>query len=317
MNSYGDGVSVPSHVHKSTSQRAQTAIEAFGRAKARQAQRLADPAGPDGPQGLSEDVGGAAATSLVLLKKNGESELAPPEPPAKCDRVHFDLVNVRTGMRVPGRCNTYGCLDCGPWRLQQLELALTLPLPERFVTLTWAPEDHEQRRAQVRDLTRRLRGAGYRWEFAWSTEVNPKGTGHHIHGLQMGSYVPQAVLQDMWGGRIAHIKALKFNTSMAAAYVVKEGLNSIRAAGYTMKHQEGMSRPVHITRGYFKEWGGLTQARQAVNYLVHGVPMKQKPQHTGPSDWRVDHRRQSRQSVFLSDEWQQEVERRDAERIAE
>jgi hypothetical protein len=189
--------------------------------------------------------------------------------PTMCPRVKFDFHHVPTGTIVRGRCNAYKCRFCGPKKLHNLELVLCWPRPERFVTLTLAPEDPEQRRNQVKNLTSRLRKAGHKWEIAWTTEVNPKGTGYHIHALQIGSYVPQDELQDKWGGRITHIFKLRHNVGMAAEYVVKEGLRQIRAEGYVLKNATG-SRPVHVSRGYFR---GQTmgEVRAEVNKAMYGV----------------------------------------------
>lgn len=173
-------------------------------------------------------------------------------------------------MMVPGRCKSYRCEFCGPRQLHNLEMALLLPGPERFVTLTLVPENARQRQLQIADFVRRIRKDGYRWEMASAVEVNPAGTGHHLHALQLGDYVPQADLQDRWGGRIVHIQAMKGNAGMAAEYIIKEAAGTMRAAGYVLKAGPGRSRPVNITRGYF---GGktLAWARSEVNRLMHGT----------------------------------------------
>lgn len=105
---------------------------------------------------------------------------------------------------------------------------------------------------------------------ASTVEVNPKGTGFHIHGLQIGDFIPQAELQDLWGGRIVHIRAIKGNAGMAAEYVLKEATNTLHEAHYVLKAGPSSSRPVNITRGYF---GGKTLgwARAEVNRLMYGI----------------------------------------------
>lgn len=169
----------------------------------------------------------------------------------------------------PGRCKAYKCAYCGPRKLHNLEQALLLAMPERFVTLTLFPEDWQRGRAQVRDFVRRIRKDGYRWEMAWAVEVNPRGTGHHLHALQLGDYVPQAEVQQRWGA-IAHIRAMKGNAGMAAQYVVKEAAGTMREAGYILKAGPARSRPVNITRGYFRG-KTLGWAREEVTRLMYGT----------------------------------------------
>lgn len=193
-------------------------------------------------------------TSLVLISATvGERHGSEAGARAFCPRAGFGLVDLGSGVVVRGRCDSYGCEFCGPRRMNEWPWILAWPAPERFVTLTLAPEDKERRRAQVRDLIYRLRKRGYRWESAWSTERNPKGTGLHIHMLQHGDYVPQRELQELWGGRRVDIRALKGREDRSAVvglYMLKEGL---RASGYVVKESYGLDgRPVHLSRGYLR-----------------------------------------------------------------
>ncbi len=113
----------------------------------------------------------------------------------------------------------------------------------RLVTLTGLPEDFQLARGQVRDFARRMRWDGYRWEWAWAIEANPRGTGFHAHGVQHGDYVKQALLQERWGGRIVDVRALK--QPGAGIYAVKEAL---RVAGYVTKGAAGEMLPEHLER---------------------------------------------------------------------
>ena len=171
---------------------------------------------------------------------------------------------------MSGRCKAYRCGYCGPRKLHLLELCLLSALPQRFITLTQAPEDKKRRRDQVNAYLRRLRGAGYRCELAWVTEPNPKGTGFHIHALQKGDYIPQPVLQKRWGGRIAHIKKLDSVGGGVSAYMLKVQRGSVRAAGYMLKHQDGQrDRPVNWTRNFF-DGRKLEEVRTDVKGLLYG-----------------------------------------------
>jgi hypothetical protein len=175
----------------------------------------------------------------------------------------MDLVAVeRPDLRFPASCDAYMCTVCGPRKAQQGAALMTWAarhVPRRrLVTLTGLPDDFQRARAQVRNDARVLRSEGYRWEWAWAIEANPAGTGHHAHGLQHGDYVPQAVLQERWGGRIVDVRAL--STPGAGVYAVKEAL---RVAGYVTKGAAAGNwesyaghlgrnggRPIHWSRGF-------------------------------------------------------------------
>lgn len=128
--------------------------------------------------------------------------------------------------------------------------------PERFVTLTQAPDSWQAVRQRMRTLTMRVRRAGYRCEWAWTVEKGAKTGMVHIHALQHGSYVPQAALQDLWG-RIVHVRAIRGARS-AAGYAMKE---AGRVAGYAMKGTHAQlldhldlngGRGCHLSRGYLR-----------------------------------------------------------------
>jgi hypothetical protein len=75
---------------------------------------------------------------------------------------------------------------------------------------------------------------GYDWEWSWSVERNPAGTGLHVHACQHGAHkVPQEALQERWGA-IVDVRAVRNlrDRQGVATYTVKEAL---KVAGYTVK----------------------------------------------------------------------------------
>lgn len=201
---------------------------------------------------------------LVSNKKIGVS-LDP------CPRVKWSFLDTVTGELRPGSCKTYGCEVCGPKKLKEFELLLAWAGPERMFTLTLAPEDHQTRLWQIRNWVRSIRGDGYRFQYAWSVEENPGGTGHHVHMLQRGDFVPIRKVVASWGGRVCYAQRLKGNAGLASAYLVKAArwdLNKV--ANYTLKKQEGVTRPLWWSRDYFH--GTSAEARQAVRGLLYGPP---------------------------------------------
>jgi hypothetical protein len=127
----------------------------------------------------------------------------------------------------------YRCPHCGPVKARAYGQLAAASRPERFVTLTLAGDDWQGCRGQMFDFVRRLRRLEYDWQAFWAVEENPLHTGHHVHALQHGDYIPQAVLQDAWGA-IVHIEAIRADVEDrggAARYVIK----GTTSANYVVK----------------------------------------------------------------------------------
>jgi hypothetical protein len=200
---------------------------------------------------------------------------APETVPTRCERVHFDLLNLNTGELVSGRCNTYHCPYCGPRKTRQYQQAAAWVRPERMVGLSELPEGFAQARKQLNDLATRLRRRGYEWEWFWAIEANPAGTGYHLHAVQKGSYVPQARLQEMCGNRIPHIQAIRRGESGQAAaylakgatsYLTKGGLHGLDGYYQHLLLNGGVG--AHWSRGYFGQ--PITQVVKAMGAERHG-----------------------------------------------
>lgn len=169
-------------------------------------------------------------------------------------------------MRFPSSCDSYRCDVCGPRKAFKAAAiaswALRHAARPRFLTLTLAPDDWQERRWAVNGLRRKLMNDGYRCEWAWATERGSRTGMTHVHLLQHGSYIPQAALQDAWGS-IVDIRAVK--SDGLGKYVTKEAL---RVAGYVMKGARAElqgyetflelngGRSMHWSRGYLH---GLTK----------------------------------------------------------
>jgi hypothetical protein len=180
----------------------------------------------------------------------------------ECPVVDWDLLNRYSGLVVPARCDTYSCPFCGPGRVREWVRVLAWAVPQRFVTLTGLSADRF--RGELREFVYRVRKEGFVWEWAWSVEANPRGTGFHVHAVQWGDYVPVRAVSRTWGGRIVDMRAIKTpkgGERGSAAYALKEGL---RVAGYSVKAGVGDlesyyghlarngGRPVHLSRGYLR-----------------------------------------------------------------
>lgn len=159
-----------------------------------------------------------------------------------CRLADYVVVNRLTGQFWPADCDTGTCQTCGINRARVRARLVTercrqVPHP-RFITLTNAPDDWQARRGQVRDLARRLRASGYRTEWIWVTEAGHRTGMIHVHLVQHGDYVPQAELQDLWGGRRVDIRTalarhgeyISKSAARVASYVSKGGAGDLDAA---------------------------------------------------------------------------------------
>lgn len=187
---------------------------------------------------------------------------------AECPRSRINLINTLTGQVVPGRCRASFCDYCGPvqawWKSRIISDGGATGAPTRYAVLTNAPADWKVLRQKMRDLRRLLGRRGFAWEQAWTVETGEQTGMRHVNALQKGDFVPQELLQNVWGA-IVHIQAIKTAAGGVAGYALKEAQ---RVAGYSTKNASQADklqahldanggRLVHLSRGYL---GGETQA---------------------------------------------------------
>lgn len=163
------------------------------------------------------------------------------------------------GLIVDRGCERSTCPVCGPRIAREKARVVAYMKPQRFGTLTLAPQDWQAARWQVKRWLRSLHRAGYEYEIAFTCELTKSGL-RHVHFLQRGAYVKQAELQDRWGA-IVDIRAIH-GARAAAGYALKEAMG---VASYALKGTSDLreylrlngGRFVHPTRGYLS---GRTQA---------------------------------------------------------
>jgi hypothetical protein len=214
----------------------------------------------------------------------------------RCPKQPYDVVDLLDpALRFPSTCRTYRCEFCGPVKARQKALIVSWARPERFVTLTLAPESWQALRQRVRRLTMQVRRAGYTWEVAWTVERGSKTGMIHVHQLQHGSYVPQQWLQQKWGA-IVDIRAIK-QAKGAAKYVLKEAEIVTRYAlkgtrDFQTHLDNNGGRALHMSRGYLR--GMRTADVLAAIYgesdlsVPHEwalVPVGAKLNRDGTTDW--------------------------------
>lgn len=201
----------------------------------------------------------AAPTSLVLYRSTVLEN---------CPKKKHVLASLSSGLVVPQSCGSYRCPVCGPRKARRLAMAATWALASeqtsqgRFITLTM-PEDQwgmpwEQVRQKGRNFARYIRARGYAFEWFWTVERGSKNGALHLHALQHGDYVPQALAQEVWGG-IAHLEGIR-HEDRVSKYVLKQ---AARVAGYAVKgaaagdesYEDHLDlnggRVAHWSRGFF------------------------------------------------------------------
>lgn len=176
----------------------------------------------------------------------------PIDPDILCPRAPFWLFSPDpTPMRIPGSCGRYRCPMCGNRKVvERLRVAIwggQVRRIARKIDLTLVPDDWQSARMQVRDFARRVR-EHHNFEWCWAIEPNPRGTGHHLHAVSHGDFLPWRQLRDLWGGRRIHIEEVQGD---AVGYVQK----CAKAVGYSAKNAMAHlavngGRCVHMSRGY-------------------------------------------------------------------
>lgn len=165
------------------------------------------------------------------------------------DLVVLDRISLRSW---PADCGVGTCARCGITRARRRARLITWTCTQaqrpRFITLTNCPGDWQRRRAQVRDLRRRLVGDGFRNEWVWTTETGSLNGMIHVHAIQHGDYIPQRRLQELWGGRRVDIRKA---TPRHGEYVSK---SASRVSQYISKSAEHLDEALTLNGGRLHHW---------------------------------------------------------------
>jgi hypothetical protein len=175
------------------------------------------------------------------------------------------MVCLTCGTVVALACRRVRCGWCGRVLAMQLAGAMADALPERLVTLTQAGETWPTRRRRMYQVANEVRRVVGPFEWAWSVEPNPRGTGHHVHAVQHGAFVPVRQLSriaDYYGmGRVVDIRALE-RVDAATSYLVKlageaYGLKSaLRGQLEEYVEVNGGRQLLHTSRGFWRDQDG-------------------------------------------------------------
>jgi hypothetical protein len=217
-----------------------------------------------GPNGRAA----GAPSSLVLYRQTvappkGDDAGVSPDPEG-CSRMSGWLVmSQSTGAVFPARCGRLACAYCVRVNARRRALAISYARPEREITFTAVGDSWPVVRDRVKRVAYGIRKEVGTSEWVWHVEQNPKGTGHHVHAWQKGSYVPQRLLTELavreGMGRVTHVSKLR-NRRKAAGYGLKGlsyGMKGIEAdrEGEQYLGLNGQ-RLTHQSRGFFVSTNG-------------------------------------------------------------
>jgi hypothetical protein len=152
------------------------------------------------------------------------------------------------------------CVVCGPIEAGVRARVIASMQPERFIVATLPQSEwglsFEGWRRKIKRFRFTLSEMFGEVEWAWTLERGHQNGSPHVNLLQRGpEKLPQAVLQERWGG-IVNVKRIR-GSQGAARYALKE---AGRVSGYALKEAGGNlddhlalngGRLAHHSRGYF------------------------------------------------------------------
>lgn len=210
---------------------------------------------------------GGARTSLVSYHQsvtqpkaqNPDDSGAEPDTHGCPNMQGWLMVSQSTGAAFPARCGRLGCWYCCRVNAKKRSLAIAYARPEREITFTLVGDDWQQVRDRMKNARALCRSEVGAFEWVWSVEKNPGGTGHHVHGWQWGAFVPQrflsGVARKLGMGEVVHVSRLR-SVGAASRYGLKGltyGLKGVLAekesAGYLDLNG---ARLTHQSRSFFR-----------------------------------------------------------------
>ena len=204
----------------------------------------------------------------ITTNRSPENDPEPDENPIGegCPNTRgMMFVNDATGVMIPARCRRNACGYCIHGNARQRARAIAHSKPERAILLTQAGDDWQTARARMKDLKYDLqRQLASAFEWVYHVEPNPRGTGHHVHAWQRGTFIPQTVLSDLADsagfGPFARISKIR-SVADASNYGLKGlgyGLKGIREvesrSAYLIANGK---RLTHQSRGFFLDSDGI------------------------------------------------------------
>lgn len=169
------------------------------------------------------------------------------------------MVHLRTGeIRALG-CGLLRCDRCVTRMAWRRGLAIAHSRPQRFVTLTDVGPTWQVVRARMNRLRLALDDVSEGWQWVWSVEENPGGTGHHVHCWQRGRFVRQQTLSRLASskgmGSVVDIREWRASATNATAYALKSITYGVKGSAVDGQADRFLAinghRLTHQSRGWW------------------------------------------------------------------
>lgn len=183
------------------------------------------------------------------------SEPAPPE----CWDGRTRIVSKVDGQWFYAGCGRLPCQVCAPLHARRLTRAMQRAAPAQLVTITLVGDDWQVIRARIARVRYRIaRATQHPLHWAWVVEVNPAGTGHHVHAAKRGrwtkwSHFAGALAREGVGhGWLSPAADVRAPERYLTKYVAKGA-----RAGWGEHLALNGGRLVHTSRGFWRDADGL------------------------------------------------------------
>jgi hypothetical protein len=217
---------------------------------------------PEAPDRTPDDLG---SPLLAYYHQSDPNDHVPIERATCPNRSGFWMLNLLTGATFPARCDRVTCTYCAHHMALRRAAAIALARPGRAILLTDVGDTWPDTGRVLLNTRRNLRRMGIDpGEWVAHVEVNPAGTGRHVHAWQHGpDKIPVRSLslaaERAGAGGFARISRVRSVTG-ASAY----GLKGVAEMGYGLKGTEDLrvyldangGRLTHQTRGFFRAPSG-------------------------------------------------------------
>ncbi|MFA7295472.1 MAG: hypothetical protein WC042_02435 [Candidatus Paceibacterota bacterium] len=182
-----------------------------------------------------------------------------------CEKPHLYFQNEKTLEKIPVRCNTYGCPDCGPIKAYKLKKALTIFLSKwkniRFWTFTLKSVDGMSVEAHWKILSecwrrfttymrrnKSIKEQQRKFDYIKVFEAHESGF-LHIHAF-FSEYLPYKIVQQVWESICQEVMGISTHCGQS---FVKGLCYPAVAAKYVSKYVLKLAQSMHSSiRRYSK-----------------------------------------------------------------
>lgn len=218
------------------------------------------------------------------------------------------FIELATGRQFPARCKLLRCDYCLPKEAGIRQLILAESMPDTMWSQTMVaeisdPDPWSTIRYRMNLFFGFYRRKAKMRELSYTVEMNPQGTGYHIHALCHGPKWDIDVLRSAQESAGLGLYGNHWNPIGKIHDSANYGMKGFRAAGYGLKGYTAVAarrealringmRLEHHTRGFIRVNGepvGMPAARRAIMLKKYGVPLGDFHWYPQPMmEWQFD-----------------------------